>query len=129
MREKNPHHQKNFQHKVYSLVFKRMVVAEVESGRLTKTEAREKYNIGGKSRVLEWCRKYGKNSKNDNYMRDDKERKSEESEQDKQRIRDLEAALADAHLRLRAQEIMMDIAKKELGVDIRKKSGTKLPKK
>lgn len=45
----------------YSESFKKQVVSEVESGNLSKDGAKRKYNIGGKSTVLGWCRKYGKN--------------------------------------------------------------------
>ena len=115
--------------KSYSLAFKRKVVGEVESGKLTKDGARRKYDIGGKTTVLNWCRKYGKNSRKDYHVMVTTKKEIEEKESDKERIRELEKALADAHLKLHAHEIMLDIAKKEFGLDIRKKLGTKLPKK
>lgn len=46
----------------YSESFKKQVVSEVESGKLNKDAAKRKYNIGGSTTVLKWCRKYGKNS-------------------------------------------------------------------
>lgn len=45
----------------YSESFKKQVVSEVETGKLSKDGAKRKYNIGGSSTVLKWCRKYGKN--------------------------------------------------------------------
>ena len=44
----------------YSESFKKQVVREYEQGHLNKRQLKSKYGIGGKSRVLEWCRKYGK---------------------------------------------------------------------
>ncbi|MEO7531110.1 MAG: hypothetical protein ABIS69_06855, partial [Sediminibacterium sp.] len=44
----------------YSESFKRQLVREYESGLLNKRQLQKKYSIGGKSRLLEWCRKYGK---------------------------------------------------------------------
>lgn len=48
--------------RMYTENFKRSVVAEVESGRLTKEAARLKYEIRGNSAVHNWCRQYGKKS-------------------------------------------------------------------
>ena len=46
--------------KRYSEAFKKQVVQEFEKGLLNKDQLQSKYGIAGKSRVLEWCRKYGK---------------------------------------------------------------------
>jgi ribosome-binding protein aMBF1 (putative translation factor) len=43
-------------------------------------------------------------------------------------VNELKKALRDARLTIELQELMLDIASKELGVDIRKKSGTKQSK-
>lgn len=47
-------------HPKYSESFKRSVVQEYETGLLNKDQIQKKYGIGGNSRVLVWCRKYGK---------------------------------------------------------------------
>ena len=44
----------------YSESFKKQVVREFEQGLLNKDQLQKKYGIGGNSRVLVWCRKYGK---------------------------------------------------------------------
>ena len=46
--------------KRYSEAFKKQVVREFEQGALNKADLQRKYDIGGKSRLLDWCRKYGK---------------------------------------------------------------------
>ena len=43
-------------------------------------------------------------------------------------LNELKKALRDARLKIELQELMLDIGSKELGVDIRKKSGTKQSK-
>ncbi|MGN6397514.1 MAG: hypothetical protein ACTHMI_18230 [Mucilaginibacter sp.] len=43
-------------------------------------------------------------------------------------INELKKALGDARLKIELQELMLDIASKEFGVDIRKKSGTRQSK-
>ncbi|MGM7284922.1 IS3 family transposase, partial [Pseudomonas guariconensis] len=44
----------------YSLTFKLAVVDQVEKGELTCTQAQERYGIQGKSTVLVWLRKHGR---------------------------------------------------------------------
>jgi len=43
----------------YSDRFKLGVVMRLANGQLTKDQARIVYNIGGKSTILEWMRKFG----------------------------------------------------------------------
>ncbi|MNH28207.1 Transposase [compost metagenome] len=43
----------------YSMSFKLQVVAEIEQGQLSVSEARHKYGIQGDSTVSKWLRKYG----------------------------------------------------------------------
>lgn len=38
--------------------FKKTIVRQVESGKITKAEANRKYEIGGHSTILRWQRKF-----------------------------------------------------------------------
>jgi transposase len=83
----------------YSEAFKRGVVQEYERGILNKDQIQAKYGIGGNSRVLDWCRKYGKLhypsiGNNGRPMKDPQ----------KQRIKELEKQLEDARLKVLAYE-------------------------
>ncbi|MDV6169774.1 IS3 family transposase [Flavobacterium sp. DG1-102-2] len=99
----------------YSEAFKRAVVREYERGILNKDQIKAKYGIGGKSRVLDWCRKYGKlvypTGNNGRPMKDPQ----------KQRIKDLEKQLEEARLKVLAYEKLISIAEKEEGISILKK--------
>lgn len=44
----------------YSLAFKFAVVVQVENGEMTYTQAQNRYGIQGRSTVLTWLRKHGK---------------------------------------------------------------------
>jgi len=104
----------------YSEAFRRSVVAEYEQGRLNKDQIQAKYGIRGNSRVLEWCRRYGKlhypkAGALGRPMRDPQ----------KQRIKDLEKQLADAKLKLVAYEKLIKIAEQEEGISILKKDEAK----
>jgi len=104
----------------YSEAFKRSVVAEYERGLLNKDQIQIKYSIKGNSRVLEWCRRYGK-------LHYPKARALGRPMKDpqKQRIKDLEKQLADAKLKLLAYEKLISIAEQEEGISILKKAGAK----
>jgi transposase-like protein len=104
----------------YSEAFKRSVVAEYERGLLNKDQVQLKYGIGGNSRVMTWCRKYGKL----HYPKAGALGRPMKDPQ-KQRIKDLEKQLADAKLKLIAYEKLIAIAEKEEGISILKKDEAK----
>jgi transposase len=105
----------------YSEAFKRQVVREYEQGLLNKDQLMEKYGIRGKSRVLTWCRKYGKfaydlPSSNGRPMKDPQ----------KQRIKELEKKLKAAELKLKVYDKLIEVTNRELDADIIKKIEARL---
>ena len=113
--------------KCYSESFKMMVVSEVEKG-FSKDSLKRKYNIGGKTTVLQWCRKYGKlhNSvvKYEVKLKTDIDKETKL----KKRVSDLERALSDAHLKIRSQDVIIDLAENKYNIAIRKNFGAKQSK-
>ena len=93
-------------------------------------ELKMKYNIGGNSTIYKWIRKFGLSKKNDVQiefnpsMAKQIEKTSLEHELNI-KIKKLEEALKYEQLRTGALNTMIDIAERELKVDIRKKSGAK----
>jgi transposase len=110
--------------KSYGEAFKRKVVMEVENGLLSKDGAKYRYGIVGNSRVLEWCRKYGRLRHRKTQTRT---MKTDDDPQNvaRKRIAELEKALERANLKVAVYETMLEVAKEKLGVDIKKKFGTK----
>ncbi len=104
----------------YSEAFKRAVVKEYERGILSKDQIKSKYGIGGNSRVLEWCRKYGKL----HYPKFSAIGRPMKDPQ-KQRIKELEKQLEDARLKVLAYEKLISITEKEEGINILKKDAAK----
>ena len=111
----------------YSESFKRQVVSEVESGKLSKEEARRKYQIKGKSTVLNWCRKYGKLDKIKTKIKimsqsesDKTQAQSAEIVSLKEKLAALEEALKYAELKNRGLEILIEIAGRDMGQDLKK---------
>ncbi|MDV3643293.1 hypothetical protein CMU65_13405 [Elizabethkingia anophelis] len=104
----------------YSEAFKRAVVKDYERGILNKDQIQSKYGIGGNSRVLEWCRKYGKL----HYPKFSSKGRPMKDPQ-KQRIKELEKQLEDARLKVLAYEKLISVIEKEEGIRILKKYATK----
>ncbi len=112
--------------KCYPDSLKREIIREVESGLLSKTEARRKYNIRGSSTIINWMRKFdGKPSEYRSIMDYNK------SDKDAliKRIRELERKLEDEQIRSEGLSRMIDIAEEQLKISIRKKSTTKQSKR
>jgi len=104
----------------YSESFKMAIVKEYESGNLNKDQIKAKYGIGGKSAILDWCRKYGKL----HYpLTGNKGRPMKDPQ--KQRIKDLEKQLEEARLKVLAYEKLISIAEREEGISILKKDAAK----
>ena len=105
----------------YSKAFRSQVVREYEQGGVTKDALMEKYRIGGKSTVLQWCRKYGRLAYPSTGTRG---RPLQDPQQ--RRIKELERKLKDSQEKILVYEKLIEITNRELGEDVRKKIATKL---
>jgi len=89
----------------YSESFKLKIVSELETGKLSNiSEARSRYGIRGCDTVQNWLRKYGKNHLLNKVVKVQKADEHDELKKQKARIRQLEKALADAHLDSRIEK-------------------------
>ncbi|MEI8593862.1 IS3 family transposase [Photobacterium sp. Hal280] len=103
----------------YTLGFKLAVVAQVEKGEMTYKQAQAHFGIQGRSTVLVWLRKHGKLDWSKPVEHFPTMPKSKESPA--QKIKRLEKALADAELKNMIYSDMVEILKKEHGIDLGKK--------
>ncbi len=108
----------------YSEAFKKQVVKEFEQSLFTKAELRRRYNIRGNSCIPRWLKKYGKFTYQ-NKLTLGRPMKDPQS----QRIKELEAQLAKKEQELLVFKKFIEIAERELKVEIIKKSGSKQSKK
>jgi transposase len=103
----------------YSDEFRKKVVLEVLSGKLTKEQAKTKYGIKGNSAVLNWIRQYEYDK------RQNKEEERAIKKKDplalERRIKELERECEDANLKAELYEEMIKEAEKRMGLEIRKK--------
>ncbi len=106
--------------KLYSLAFKQKVISELESGKLTRTQARKLYGISGGSTLNTWLKKLGKSYLLNKVVRVELKDEVSRLKQLEKEKKELESALANAHLKLITYETLIEVAEEELGVDIKK---------
>jgi len=92
------------------------IVEEIESGRVSISEAGHEYGAA-KSSIKSWLEEYGRFKPKRNIV--EVVMKSEQ-----ERIAELEKALADAHLRMRVYDEIINLAGKKYKVDLKKTFGT-----
>lgn len=101
----------------YSEAFKQQVVADVASGRFgTPFEAGRAYGIKHSGTVAYWIRRYGKNHLLGKVVHIMKADEQSETKRLRQRVKDLERALADAHLDLTLERAYLRVACRSAGI-------------
>ena len=102
----------------YSEAFKMQVVDEVERGRFSGvTEASMAYGIRGSHTVKKWVKQYGKGHLLRKVMRVERSGEAGEINRLKARVRELETALADAHMDGALSEAFLDLLCKDQKVE------------
>ncbi len=106
----------------YTLAFKLSVVEQVEKGELTYKQAQSRYGIQGRSTVLTWLRKHGRQgwgrAASLAAMPIDKTPTPLTPEQ---QIKALQVQLAQAQEKAQTFEAVLDVLKKDYGVRVVKK--------
>jgi len=106
----------------YTMAFKLSVVAQVEKGELTYRQAQAKYGIQGRSTVLKWLRRHGRQgwgaAASSAAMPVDKTPTPLTPEQ---QIKALQVQLREAQEKARLFEAVIDVLKKDYGVRVVKK--------
>ena len=105
---------------------RRKAVREILSGVITVEEAKIKYGVKHKSSIQEWIKAFSSEISNIRPLpMSNKENAPQTSSDEQKRIKELEEALLQAQLKIAGLETLIDVAEKELHIDIRKKPGTK----
>lgn len=113
----------------YTLAFKLAVIEQVEKGELTYKQAQERYGIQGRSTVLVWLRKHGRQSwgamASYGRMTDQTQTQTQTASSQgltpEQRIKELEVQLKEAREKSQFFEAVIDVLKKDYGVRVVKK--------
>lgn len=102
----------------YSEAFKLQVLRELEEGRWgSPFAAARAYGIGGCGMIRYWARKYGKEHLMGKVIRVEQAKELNETRELRKRVRELEKALADAHLEHRFDEAYLKIACRAAGIE------------
>lgn len=117
----------------YTQAFKLAVVNQVEKGEMSYKEAQARYGIQGRSTVLVWLRKHGRQDWSQGAsIRTSRSISMSESDlplTPEQRIKELEKQLELANQKAQFFEAVVDVLKKDYGVSIVKKRPGKSSRK
>lgn len=102
----------------YSEAFKRQVVGEIERGKHGSIGAAQRaYGIRGSETVGGWVRKYGREELFPKRVRIEALKERDELKEARKRIRELEAAVADAHIDHCLEKAYFHVACERMGKD------------
>lgn len=114
----------------YSEAFKQQVVSEVETGKFNGPFAAARaYGIRGAGTVQYWLRQYGRDDLMPRRVTITTMKEQDEKKALQERVRQLEKALADAHMKGLLDQAYLEIACERLGLDpadFKKKHVTKV---
>ena len=108
----------------YSQAFKQQVVKEYEAG-ASVYSLLQKYNIGAHKTVERWVKQYGRASYRSELIVIQTKDDQLEVKAMKQRIAELESALAQSTLNNRMLRTTLSVASESLGIDLKKNFGKK----
>jgi len=102
----------------YSEGFKRQLVKEFEEGKFPSIEqARKAYQIKGSRTIQRWIGQYGNPAIQPRILRIETMKEKNEIQEARKRIRELEAALSDAHIDHTLGEAYLEVACERMGED------------
>ncbi len=102
----------------YSEAFKLQVVRDMEQGRFANVGAAGRaYGVKGAETVAHWIRQYGKDHLLQKAIRVMKADEQAEVKALRKRVRELERALADAHIDLKLEAAYVELACEAAGIE------------
>lgn len=110
-------------HRKFSEDFKLKIVKEYESGKHSVPEMEKVYDISNAS-IYKWIYKYSKYNKKSIQIVEMKDSQTNKITQMEARIKELERTVGQKQMNIDYLEKMIDLAKEELDIDIKKNSNT-----
>jgi transposase-like protein len=102
----------------YSEAFKQHVLRELSDGKFASIQAAARtYGIRGNSTIQKWMQRYDRTDLLRKVVRVETPQEVSEVKQLRQRVRELEKALADAHLDMRLADAYLQIACQSAGIE------------
>jgi len=110
------------------MAFKQKVISEIESGKYSLRQASKIYNVSDVS-LYKWLKRFGKNHLIGKVVRIEMKGEADRIKQLEAEKKELESALAKAHLKIITLESTMEVAEEKYKIDFKKKIGLKGSKK
>ena len=110
-------------HRVYSEEFKREIVSLFESGKLSVLQIEKVYGISN-SIIYRWIYKFSTFNEKGQRVVEMKASDTQKLKELEQKIKSLEQIVGQKQIQIEYLEKMIDIAKDELNIDIKKNSST-----
>lgn len=110
-------------HRQYSDEFKRQIVADFESGEFSVPQLEKLHGVGN-STIYSWIYKFSNFNEKGFRIVEMKDSSSKKMQELEARNKELEAALGRKQIQLDYLEKMIDLAKTELDIDIKKNYST-----
>lgn len=107
----------------YSEEFKRSIVSDFESGKYSVLQLQRLHGVSN-SRIYDWIYKYSTFNQQGYRVVEKKSSTQNKVKELEKRIKELEAALGRKQIKIDYLETMMEVAKDELDIDIKKNFGT-----
>lgn len=113
--------------RIYSEEFRRQCVKEYESGDQTVRELSQLYGIAEPS-IYRWIYRYSSYNKKKLRIVEMDESSTKKVKELQQRIKELERIVGQKQIKLDFYETMMEVAKDQLGLDVKKNCSTQASK-
>ena len=110
-------------HKRYTVDFKKQIVKEFESGKFSVLQLEKLHGINNAS-IYKWIYQYSKFNEKDYRIIEMKKSSSKKVKDLEKKVKELERIVGSKQLMIDYLEKMMEIAKDELDIDIKKNYGT-----
>lgn len=107
----------------YSEDFKRSIVKDFESGKFSVLQLERLHNIGNAS-IYNWIYKYSQSNEHGQRIIEMKDSSTQKLKALEQRVKELEQMVGRKQIEIDYLEKMIDIAKEELHIDIKKNFNT-----
>lgn len=109
----------------YSLAFKQKVVREIEEKEISAYKAKRIYDIKGNGTVHKWVRELGKEHLLSRVVRIEMKDEKDKIKSLEKRVKELESALADEHLKKISLESLIEAVETSYNIDFKKNFGQK----
>jgi len=113
----------------YSEAFKQKVIKEIEEGKYSIGAAQKIYDIGSTDTIYRWLKENGKNHLIGKVIRVEMKGEKDRLKELERENKRLKEAMSDMVMENRCLTNLIDLAKRELGIDIKKNLNIKTLKK